>query len=159
MSAEQRFKQWLEVLREPDAETSKIAADKLGDIGNTDAVPALIEAMERRTAFVAAAAAQALGKLGDKRAIQPLLTAVVNHQDIMVQTAAAESLGMMRAKEAVPTLKKVVQDYLDAYKNDHFSKTRSFRRGLFTTCISALKQIGTPDAIRFAERAASYERS
>lgn len=159
MSTNPRLKQWLEVLREPDAEMSKIAADKLGDIGSPEAVPDLILALERRTAFVAAAAAKALGMIGDKRAILPLIKALNHHQDIMVRTAAAEALGALHALEAVSHLKKVVQDYLDTYRTDHFSKTRSFQRGLFTTSIAALKQIGTRDAVRFAEQAESYSRS
>lgn len=159
MVADQRLQQWLEALREPDAEMSKIAADKLGEMRRPEAVPALVEAMERRTALVAAAAAQALGRIGDTRALAPLLKALVSHKDIVVQTAAAEALGIMHARDAVPTLKQVVQDYLDTYKTDHYSKTRSFRRGLFTTCIEALKAIGTRDAIRFAEKAESYSRS
>jgi HEAT repeat protein len=159
MTTNPRLKQWLEVLREPDAEMSKIAADKLGEIGSPDAVPDLITALERRTPFVAAAAAQALGKIRDKRAVPALLKALSNHQDIMVRTAAAESVGLIRAMDGVPLLKKVVQDYLDTYRTDHFSRTRSFQRGLFTACIAALKEMGTRDAKVFAEKAESYSRS
>ncbi|MCU0511181.1 MAG: HEAT repeat domain-containing protein [Anaerolineae bacterium] len=159
MTANPRLNQWLEVLREPDAEMSKIAADKLGDLGSREAVADLITAMERRTAFVAAAAALALGKIGDPLAIPVLLQTLEAHQDVQVKAAAAEALGLLRAKNAVTALKKVVQDYLDTYRNDHFSRTRSYQRGLFTAAIAALKHIGTREAIRFAENAESYSRS
>lgn len=152
---EQRLKKWMDVLHEPDTEMSKIAADKLGEIGNKQAVPELIEAMEKRTALVAAAAAIALGKIGDRSSIPVLIKTLRRHQDVVVQSGAAEALGMMRAEEAVPALKAVVQDYLNKYKNDRFNLTRGFQRGLFTTCIQSLKQIGTRDAIRFAENAES----
>jgi HEAT repeat protein len=159
MTTNPRLKQWLEVLREPDAEMSKIAADKLGEIGSPDAVPELVSALERRTPFVAAAAAQALGKIRDKRAVPALMKALNNHQDIMVRTSCAEALGSIRATEAIPALKKVVQDYLDTYRTDHFSRTRSFQRGLFTASIASLKEMGSRDAKQFAEKAESYSRS
>ena len=157
--SDQRLRQWLEVLREPDAEMSKIAADKLGEIGNPEALPDLITAMQKRTVQVAAAAAKALGKLKDKRAVPPLIQALSSHQDILVQTAAADSLGKMRAVDGIPALKKVIETYLQTYKHDHFTMTRSHQRGLFITCIDALKAIGTIDAVRFASKVESAART
>jgi HEAT repeat protein len=157
--SEQRLNQWLEVLREPDAEMSKIAAEKLGGIGSPVAVPDLIIAMQKRTAMVAGAAAKSLGRLNDKRAVAPLIQALTSHQDIIVQTAAAESLGALKAVEAVPAIKKVIETYLQANKHDHFTMTRSHQRGLFITCIDALKAIGTMDAIRFANKVESAART
>jgi len=156
--SEQRLRQWLEVLREPDAEMSKIAAEKLGDIGSPDAVPDLITAMQKRTALVAGSAAKALGRLKDKRAIAPLIQALTAHQDILVQTNAAEALGVLKAVDAVPVIKKVIETYLQTNKHDHFTMTRSHQRGLFITCIDALKAIGTMDAIRFATKVESAAR-
>jgi hypothetical protein len=155
----QRLRQWLEVLREPDAEMSKIAAEKLAEIGSNEAVPDLIKAMQGRTALVASASAKALGRLADKRAIAPLIQALLYHQDLVVQTAAADSLGALKAVDAVPSLKKVVDTYIQTYKHDHFTMTRSHQRGLFITCIDALKAIGTPDAVRFANKAQSASRT
>ena len=64
---QQRLKKWIDVLQDNDSEMSRIAAQKLADIGSKEAVPHLIKAMETRTMFVAAAAAQALGKIGDSQ--------------------------------------------------------------------------------------------
>ena len=154
-----RLQKWVRVLTEPDIEMSKIAADKLGDMKAVEAVPVLIETLEQRTTFVAVAAAQALGQIQDKSAIRPLIKAMRDHQDIAVQTAAAEALGVIGdRKDAIPALKRMVEDYLKEHSNDRYSLTRGYKRGLFTTCIAALKEIGTPDAIRFAENAESAGR-
>jgi len=157
--SDQRLRQWLEVLHEPDAEMSKIAADKLADIGSVEAVPDLIKAMQGRTALVASAAAKALGKLKDKRAAAPLIQTLTSHQDGLVQTAAAEALGVMRALEGIPVLKKIIENYLQTNQHDHFTMTRSHQRGLFIACLDALKVIGTPDALRFASKVESASRT
>lgn len=149
---DQRVRQWIEVLREPDAEMSKIACDKLGDIGSKDAVPDLIAAMQKRTALVAAAAAKALGRLDDKRAASALIQTLTTHHDILVQTTAAESLGLLKASEAVETLKTLVEDYIQRNRHDHWTMTRSQQRGLFIACLDALKVIGTKDALRFVTK-------
>ncbi len=91
---QQRLKKWIDVLQDNDSEMSRIAAQKLADIGSNEAVPHLIKAMETRTMFVAAAAAQAIGKIGDRKAVQALSDAMLStRQDVVVQQAAAEALG------------------------------------------------------------------
>jgi HEAT repeat protein len=150
---EERLKHWLRVLNEPNAEMSKIAAQKLGELKRDEAVQDLLNALQKRTSMVAAACALALGKIGDKRALNTLCSMMQNHQDVMVQTAAAEALGEMRAKEAVPALKAIIDDYIKTFYNDRFNLTRGMRRGLFTTAISSLRQIGTPQAIKIATEA------
>ncbi|QPC82517.1 HEAT repeat domain-containing protein [Phototrophicus methaneseepsis] len=153
-----RLQQWLEILNEPDVEMSVIAAGKLADIRRAEAVPDLVNAMKRRTPEVAAAAAQALGRIGDKSAIPALTETLKRHRDVHVQTAAADSLGRLQAYTAIPVLKQVIITYIEEHKTDRLAMTRGFRRGLFTTSILALKQIGTRDAVRFAERAESATR-
>lgn len=150
---EERLKKWLAVLNEPNAEMSKIAAEKLGSLHNPIAVPDLIRAMEHRTAMVAASAALALGKIGDKSASPSLIKTLHNHQDVMVQSAAAEALGQLREIQAISHLKQTIDEYLEKYKNDRFNLTRGMSRGLFTTSILALRQIGTPHALRIAQEA------
>lgn len=158
MSASERLKKWLEVLGEPDAEMSKIAADKLGELGSPEAINDLIHALERRTAFVATAAAYALGRIGDKRAVPALAHALLTHQDVVVQTAAAYALGDIKSADGVPALKQTIQDYLNTFLADHYTLTRGYKRGLFTTSIDALKRIGTRDALRFAQKAESQAK-
>jgi HEAT repeat protein len=156
---DERLKQWLRVLQEPNAEMSKIAADKLGDLRRSEAVPVLIEQMRKRTAFVAAACAGALGKIGDKKALSTLAETMKSHSDVVVQTACAEALGELRTSEAVPHLKAVVEDYLNTFKHDRFNLTRGMKRGLFTTAIHALRMIGTPQALRIADNAEKADRA
>lgn len=156
---EQRLKQWLRVLQEPNAEMSKIAADKLGDIGRKEAIPALLEELKKRTALVAAACALALGKIGDKSVLSTLAQVMKTHQDVIVQTACAEALGQLRSPDAVPHLKAVLDDYIATYKHDRFNMTRGMKRGLFTTAIYSLRLIGTPAALRIATNAEKAELS
>lgn len=155
---EQRLKKWLDVLGQSDPEMSKIAADKLGEIASPAATAALIDAMKRRTAAVAAACALALGKINDKSAIPDLIDVLKHHQEVTVQTAAAESLGLMKAVDAIPALKWVIDDYVRTYKNDRFNMTRGFRRGLFMTCIYSLRMIGTREARQIADHAERTEK-
>jgi len=150
---EQRLKKWIAVLNENDAEMSKIAAEKLGEIGMKEAVPHLIKAMETRTMIVSAAAAHALGSIGDRAAVPNLIRLMQTHHDVTVQEAAARSLGELGGAESVRALKKVVEDYKAELTGDRFSQLRDFRRGLFTTAIQSLKRIGSPEALRIAKSA------
>jgi len=154
---EQRLKKWIKVLHDRDAEMSRIAAEKLGEIGNPVAVPELIDAMHNRTMFVAANAAKALGNIGDKSAVPALLKTLANtRQDVVVRTAAAESLGQIKHHSAVEGLESVVKEYTEKYKNDRYNFIQGYERGLFTTAIRSLKQIGTPKAKRIAAKAERF---
>lgn len=149
-----RFKKWLRILGENDTEMSKIAADKLSEMGNLAAVPALIVAMEKRVLDVSLAATRALGKLKAREAIPALIRMMNEHPDITVNTAAAEALGLIGDASATQALKGVIDDYLRS-NSDRYNRIHSFRRGLFTTAIWSLKQIGTPEARRIATNAES----
>ncbi|MCA9881878.1 MAG: HEAT repeat domain-containing protein [Anaerolineae bacterium] len=149
---ELRLQNWIQTLNEPDDEMSTIAAGKLAELNSSVAVPHLIKAL-RRTPNVAVESATALGKIGDKSAVPALIELLDRHSNVHVQTAAATALGRLQATSAIPVLKKTVTDYIEEHKTDRLAMTRGYRRGLFTTCLLALKQIGTRDAVRFAERA------
>ena len=77
-----------------------------------------------------AAAARALGMLGDTNAVPALLTAAQGN-DPQVATAAVEALGVMRADSAVPTLAGLLMEPQAAS---------------LATVADALAAIGTPDA-------------
>jgi HEAT repeat protein len=154
---EQRLKKWINVLHGKDAEMSRIAAEKLGDIGNLVAIPELDKALHTRTMFVAAVAAKALGKIGDKSAVDSLLKTLTNQrQDVVVRTAAAEALGIIGHHSAISGLEVIVNDHISKYKNDRFNLIQGYERGLFTTAIRSLKQIGTPKAKRIATKAEKF---
>lgn len=150
-----RLNKWIRILGDTDTEMSKVAAKKLGDMGDQDAVPALIEALETRTYDVCLEAARALGQLGDSRAVPALVRTMNSHHEILVQTAAAQSLGLIGDATAVQALKEVTEDYLKSYRN-RYDRLHNNRRGLYTEAIRALKQIGTPEAIRIARKAESF---
>lgn len=148
---EQRLKKWIQVLHDNDTEMSRIAAEKLASIGDKRAVPELVKALEGRTMFVAAAAAKALGILGDKSAINSLVHTMSNtRNDVVVRTACAEALGLIGHYTAIEGLQGVIEDYINKNKHDRFNHIHGYERGLFTTAIRSLKQIGTPKAKRIA---------
>lgn len=154
---EQRLKKWIKVLHDKDAEMSRIAAEKLGEMGERSAIPDLEKVLNTRTMFVAAAAAKALGKIGHRSAVNGLVTAMLNERnDVVVRTACAEALGLIGHYTGVDGLETVVNNYVNKYHNDRHNLLKGYERGLFTTAIRSLKQIGTPQAKRIAADAERF---
>jgi HEAT repeat protein len=83
------------------------AADYLGEIGDSKAVPALIEALE--DPVISWIAAESLGKIGDKRAVQPLI-ATLGSDEKWLRRNAAKALGRIRDPAAVEPLIKLLSD-------------------------------------------------
>ena len=75
------------------------AAEALGELGDTCAVPALIKALSDGKGGVRNAAAQALGKVGDQSAVPSLIRAF-SDSDEGVREAAAGALGRFGVTEA-----------------------------------------------------------
>lgn len=88
------------------------AAQALGETQDTQAVPALIEALQDRNVHVRRDAAVALGKLGDARAV-PALCEALTRWDRDVRRAAAVALGEIGNRHAVPALVSVLLDKED----------------------------------------------
>lgn len=154
---EQRLKKWIKVLHGRDAEMSRIAAEKLGEIGNPVAIPELEKALAGRTMFVAANAAKAMGRIGNRSAVAALIAALTDtKQDVVVRTAAAEALGNIGHYSAIEGLEIVVNDYITKYKNDRYNLIQGYERGLFTSAIRSLKQINTPKSKRIASQAEKF---
>ena len=87
------------------------AADALAVLGDFEAVPALVKALEHPN-YVCVAAALALGRLGDSAAIQPLIAVLQDDQKFWVpRGAAAVALGMMgsTARPALDALKEALK--------------------------------------------------
>lgn len=150
---ERRLKKWADNLKSSDTELAISSAKKLGKLGDSKAVPALIEAMEHRTPVVSAAAARALGQIGDKSAISALVKTVKTHRDSTVQTAAIQSLGQIGDESAVPALAQTIDDYIASTSGDRMSRIRGYNYGLLTEAVYALRQIGTPKALKAASKA------
>ena len=70
---------------------------------------ALIRGLSDDNSYVRRTAAKALGHLGDKRAVDPLIEAL-SHYDYEVRLAAAEALGRLGDKRAVDPLIEVLAD-------------------------------------------------
>ncbi len=147
-----RIQKWIRILGENDVEMSKIAAQKLAEMRATEAVPALITAMEKRHVSVSLAATRALGEIGDARAVPALIKTLLHHYDVTVNTAAAEALGQLRQAEAVPALKETIENYL-TQNRDRYERIHSLKRGLFVAAVRALQHIGTAEARRIAREA------
>jgi HEAT repeat protein len=86
-------------------------AEALGKIGFPAVVP-LIQALNDENGYVRAGAAEALGKIGDKRAIEPLIQALRDDNLLRsvrsgVRARAAEALGRIGDKRAVEPLIQV----------------------------------------------------
>lgn len=79
--------------REPSVR--RLAAEALGDLGDLEAVPALVAALDHRDATTAAAAARGLGRLGDPAALEPILNRL-HHPNALVRhelVCAGQALG------------------------------------------------------------------
>ncbi|AKU92920.1 HEAT repeat domain-containing protein [Vulgatibacter incomptus] len=100
----------------------KVAAVKtLASLGDTAAIPALVEALDVSVGIGSDKAtkdanttnkeiAQALGDLGDKAALDPLLDLASKTKDPFVKAAAVNSIGGMGDAKAVTLLSKIATD-------------------------------------------------
>jgi HEAT repeat protein len=141
-------------LKSSNPETRKEAAQKAGASGNAHAVPALIEAMCDEDAHVRVAVMEALGRLGDPRAIEPLGGFLVNpvkkerrtkyeHHEAHDITAAAMALSALGEPAFQP-----LQDALN-------SESREVRRA----SVQALGALRSPRAVAPLVRALNDSRS
>jgi len=84
---------------EEDNELKWRAARILGEIGDTRAIPALIECLREESADVREQAAWALGKIGDQNAFLPLIQALKD-QEFRIRYTAGRSLVALLPKVA-----------------------------------------------------------
>ncbi len=126
--------------------TNELAIELLGEIGETEAVETLINILETQGPHTRIAAAKALGKIGDPRAIAPLIESFRNktidpETDIEAAISAAHSLGQ-HGEAALEPLLNTLQD------------ENSEVRG-YTTI--ALGELGNPKAIEHLIELALHE--
>jgi HEAT repeat protein len=95
------------LLKSPYQLDREKASDYLGEIGDPDAVPALIEALADPT--ISWLAAESLGKIGDPRAVKPLI-AVLGSDEKWLRRRAAEALGKLRDPIAVEPIIRLLAD-------------------------------------------------
>lgn len=98
------------LLQDDNEEVRNFAAVMLGDIGNREAVGALIQALRDKDPNVSHAAAEALGKIGDRAALMPLIELLKG--DFWLQYAAVTAIGAMQDQRAVPHLLNILDNEL-----------------------------------------------
>jgi HEAT repeat protein len=141
-------------LKSSNPETRKEAAQEAGASGNARAVPALIEAMRDEDTHVRVAVMEALGRLSDPKAIEPLSGFLVNpvkkerhakyeHHEAHDITAAAMALSALG--------EPAFQALLDALN----SESREVRRA----SVQALGTLRSPRAVAPLVRALDDSRS
>jgi len=96
------------LLGRPEDPAHGRALDELVVFGRP-AVPALIEALYSDTWVQAFRAAQALGLIGDRRAVKHLKR-LLSHPNSNVRWGAAEALGHIRSRWARPALRRLLDD-------------------------------------------------
>jgi HEAT repeat protein len=96
-------------LNHSDISAQHTAAFALGELGDTSAIPALINALNNDDIALLQIAAEALAKLGDKSAIPALKNALYD-DDGGVRFYVTEALAKLGDKSAIPALKNALYD-------------------------------------------------
>jgi HEAT repeat protein len=129
----------IQSLRDPSADVARDAAIELGRSNDLSAVLPLIEVIANTDGYyhnvVRAAAAEALGLLGDSRAVEPLL---VLSRDTMAEASAeaVRALALLNDQRAVAPL-------IDIVRNSYGFFLPIVRRA----AVIALAKLGGPEAI------------
>lgn len=96
--------------RDPDL--AMFSCQVLGSIGGASSVPALLTALEKSDVNIVQAAAEALGRLGRKEAVVPLVALL--KREPWLQLAAADALGAIGDPEAAEGLLALLPDSMIA---------------------------------------------
>ena len=96
----------IENLNSTSYDVREAAIDALVEIGKP-AVESLVSALESTNKEVQISAARVLGRIGDTRAIQPLIELLTESFDIDLMFEAAMALSSLDEKEACNELKKL----------------------------------------------------
>lgn len=104
-----RAKAFTQALSADVPELRMAAANALGDVGEADAIPTLIERFDDTDPRVRARAARACGLIGDARATDPL-TDLLSDPTAAVRLEAAESLGRIGNRQALQALLGLYDD-------------------------------------------------
>jgi HEAT repeat protein len=92
------------------------AARAIGEIGDRQCLPRLIELLNDPAACVRVSSAHALAEIGDTRAT-PALLAALTDADACLRAEAASSLGLLRDPRAIDTLLSTLNDKDEGVRN------------------------------------------
>jgi hypothetical protein len=106
---DRQFQDQLARLQDTDAYERQRAAIALGNLGNTEAVEPLINALKDEDNFVRNFVVRSLGKLGDPRAADALIQAM-NDENLLVRRSAVIALGNLGSSKAVDPLIKTTKN-------------------------------------------------
>lgn len=123
------------------------AAEALGEIGDTGAVPALIAVLENFDVWLLPEkAAEALGKIADERAVEPLITLLSKSAYEEKITAAAAALSKIGAPAVVHLILFIERAEVEMAKHMRFSEWRLIKHKQ-DAAVWALSQIKDPRAV------------
>ncbi len=98
------------MLHDPDPSVRRNAIDAIARLSDPAAIDALILALDPQNEFwVRYSAAEALGIVGDHRAVPPLIEASRDPRPLL-RRAVVSSLGLLRDSRAIPTLLQALED-------------------------------------------------
>jgi HEAT repeat-containing taxis protein len=100
---------WLAQLQDTDPRKRAEAARKLGDLGDTQAIEAIMVAAQDNHILVARTAVLALGKIGGCIVVEPLVT-LLEHDNLWLRKAAVQALGIAKCEDAAPILVNMLAD-------------------------------------------------
>lgn len=138
-------KQVLSELRDIDKEKRRTAVMKLGMMGGEEAVRTLISVVrnQHEDLIVRGRAALMLGKLGDARAVGPLIEAL-DAPGFLTRVHAAQSLGKLGDPRAIEPLLRVVETESDKFRDA--AQEALMRLGYDINALNARQDQSAPQA-------------
>ncbi len=98
------------VAEKPRGTTDYHRIVELGESGSPAALPELLAALKSEDGNIRRLAASALGKIGDERAVQPLLDLLAVETKPQVRQYAVKALGKIGSAQAIPVLTRIAGD-------------------------------------------------
>lgn len=104
----------MKMVQDQDTDVRKFVVDVMGAIGDPVFVPALLRALNDPDVNVASAAAEQLGALGDAEAAEPLISSILERDEVLYRFSALGALGILAKPVPVPDalIKLADQDIL-----------------------------------------------
>ncbi|MGB9715975.1 MAG: polysaccharide biosynthesis tyrosine autokinase [Thermodesulfovibrionales bacterium] len=127
------IKQYLSDLKSSNVIIKRDAIYKLGKLKEKEAVPELINLLNKDAGELAPFIIEALGNIGDNTALRPIIT-MLDSEDTLTRVKAIEALGKIKDKRAIPALIPVLE------QKDNRTEAEVF------TAIWALGNIGDKSA-------------